>query len=235
MTFDRDPLFLSHFWKELFHLQDTKLKFSTIYHSQTDSETEVIYWSLELYLKCFASDNPRTWYQYLHLIQFWYNSSYHSAIKIVLFQALYGRPLSMIPNYRAQPWYNITGMYLNAPPIKGHTMENSATYGVDNKSIPTPPQLHRRRLGTSLMTCISSNPSHPRLISSSQEDSTTFTPSNTAYELVLSPSSRIHPVFHISLQNPIMAKHHHQRSTTLKNKPLHLPPTHFPHSSQVLN
>jgi hypothetical protein len=39
---DRDPLFLSAFWKELFLVQGTTLKYCTTYHSETDGQTEVV-------------------------------------------------------------------------------------------------------------------------------------------------------------------------------------------------
>jgi hypothetical protein len=77
---DRDVRFTSYFWKTLWHMVGTKLKFSTAYHPQTDGQTEVVNRSLGNLLRCLVNDHNRNWDLILPTAQFAYNSSINRSI-----------------------------------------------------------------------------------------------------------------------------------------------------------
>lgn len=69
----------------------TKLKKSTAYHPQIDGQTEVLNKCLEGYLRCMVGEKPSTWGSWLPLAEWWYNTTYHSAIRTTPYEALYGQ------------------------------------------------------------------------------------------------------------------------------------------------
>jgi transposase InsO family protein len=87
---DRDPVFTSKLWQEMFKLVGTELAMSSSRHPQTDGQTERVNQCLETYLCCFVHAKPRQWRQWLPLAEYWYNTSYHTAIQMSPFEALYG-------------------------------------------------------------------------------------------------------------------------------------------------
>ncbi|KAK9040868.1 hypothetical protein V6N11_016004 [Hibiscus sabdariffa] len=87
---DRDRTFTSLFWKELFKQLGTSTLFSTAHHSQTDGQTEKLNQCLEQYLRGLCFQKPRDWAKWLPHAEFWYNTNYHTALKLTPFEALYG-------------------------------------------------------------------------------------------------------------------------------------------------
>jgi len=89
---DRDRIFTSKVWQELFKLSDTQLLMSSSYHPQTDGQTERLNQCLEAFLRCTVHSCPKQWYKWLSVAEYWYNTSYHSTLQNAPFEVLYGHP-----------------------------------------------------------------------------------------------------------------------------------------------
>lgn len=96
---DRDPLFISKFWRELFSLCGTKLRMSTAYHPESDGQTEVFNRVLEQYLRSFVHNKPSQWSKFLSLAEWSYNTSVHSATGFSPYQITFGKEPPSIPHY----------------------------------------------------------------------------------------------------------------------------------------
>ncbi|GJS47498.1 putative nucleotidyltransferase, ribonuclease H [Tanacetum coccineum] len=88
---DRDPRFTSRFWKGLQKAWGTRLKFSTAFHPETDGQSERTIQTLEDMLRSCALEWAGNWDDYICLVEFAYNNSWHASIKCAPFEMLYGR------------------------------------------------------------------------------------------------------------------------------------------------
>jgi hypothetical protein len=96
---DRNPVFMSSFWKELFTLSGTKLNMSSAFHPQTDDQSEAANKIITMYLRCLAGDRPRHWLQWLPWAEYCYNSSFQASIRTSPFKMVYGRDPPSIRTY----------------------------------------------------------------------------------------------------------------------------------------
>ena len=88
---DRDPKFTGNFWRSLFKGLNTTINSSTLFHPQTDGQTERVNQVLENLLRMYVKDQPSKWEDYLHLVEFAYNNNYQASARFSPFKILYGR------------------------------------------------------------------------------------------------------------------------------------------------
>lgn len=66
---DRDRLFVSQFWQQMFAALGVQHHLSTSYHPQFDDQSEMVNQCLKNYLRCICSTNPKSWASWLPLTE----------------------------------------------------------------------------------------------------------------------------------------------------------------------
>jgi len=209
MVSDRDKIFVSHFWSALFKSQGTHLAKSTAYHPQSDGQTEVLNRCLETYLRCFVNGKPKSWAQLFSWAEYWSNTSFHSAIKMTPFQALYGREPPKLLRFGDIPKANavVEEMLQERDRVVTMLRENlQAAQARMQKSA----NKHRRELEFIVGDWVYLKLRPYRQVTVAQRRNEKLSPrffgpyqilqkiGAVAYKLQLPSSISIHPVFHIS-------------------------------------
>ncbi|GJU37276.1 reverse transcriptase domain-containing protein [Tanacetum coccineum] len=115
---DRDLRFVSNFWRSLQNALGTSLDMSTVYHPQTDGQSERTIQTLEDMLRACAIDFGKGWVNHLPLVEFSYNNNYHASIKAAPFEALYDRKCHSLVC-----WAEVGEVQLTGPDIVQETTE----------------------------------------------------------------------------------------------------------------
>ncbi|GKA54035.1 putative reverse transcriptase domain-containing protein [Tanacetum coccineum] len=88
---DRDGRFTSNFWRSFQKALGTDLSMSTVYHLETDGQSERTIQTLEDMLRACVIDFGKGWVKHFPLAKFSYNNSYHASINAAPYEALYGK------------------------------------------------------------------------------------------------------------------------------------------------
>ncbi|MBW0480175.1 hypothetical protein O181_019890 [Austropuccinia psidii MF-1] len=177
---DRGSLFVSSLWTNLCQQLNISRDLSTSYHPETDGQPERVNQILEQYLHMYVSYHQDDWNTWLPLAEFAYNNFDHSSTKQLLFLTGYGRD-PQFDSFRI-------------------TQENPA--GKLSTKIPSVQQDVKRELEVAINRfkryTDKSRASPPDFNSGDMKISA------HAYHLKLpSQCKSIHPVFHISLVEPV--------------------------------
>jgi hypothetical protein len=215
---DRDKVFTSKFWQHLFKMSGTTLAMSSAYHPQTDGQTEVLNKCVEQYLRCFTVDQPRTWSKMLTWAEFWYNSAFHSSIGMTPFKVVYGREAPTLIKYTPSIHDPITVQELLTArdEVLAQLKVNLAKAQTAMKKYADQKRRFMEfKMGDMVLVKLQPYRQHSVALHRNQKLSFRyFGPfpvieriGSMAYKLLLPPSAKIHPVFHISVLKPCTGDH----------------------------
>ncbi|WMV23990.1 hypothetical protein MTR67_017375 [Solanum verrucosum] len=208
---ERDRRFLHSFWQEINRLQGTSFAMSTVYHSQTDGQSEALNKCVEKYLRCFVVDVPIEWVAMLPQAEYWYNTSYQSSAGMTPFQALCGREPPIVAHYilRSTSSYLVEAYLVQRDEVLTLLKQNLSKAQVLMKKFADA-KCTEVTFSVVDWVYVKLNPyrqTYLRELPSHKLDIRFFGPfqilkrvGEVAYKLELPEAARIHSVFHVSVQ-----------------------------------
>ena len=233
---DRDPIFISLFWKELFKMSDTTLRMSTAYHPQTDGQTEVMNRTLEQYLHSFVHHQPLSWFRFLALAEWSYNTSQHASTGLTPYEVIYGKAPSTFSSYlRGSSRNDVVDSVLGTREEVHALLKRKLLKAQENMKFFANQSRREVVYEVDQMVYVKLRPHQQSSLRSQPSNKFTkryFGPfrvleriGKVAYRLQLPEGSKLHPVFHCSLLRP------HYGPLELPQAPL---PPDASHNSPIL-
>ncbi|KAA0046073.1 Transposon Ty3-G Gag-Pol polyprotein [Cucumis melo var. makuwa] len=221
---DRDKVFLSQFWTQLFRLSGTKLNKSTAYHPQSDGQTEVVNRGVETYLRCFCNEKPKEWIKSLPWTEYWYNTTYQRSIGMTPFQVVYGRQPPTIVSYGSSPSKNSTvEEMLQERDIILVSLREHLRLAQEQMRLYADRKRRDVEFAVGEYVLLRIRPHRQITVRSRRNEKLAprfFGPYEiiekigpVAYRLQLPENSRIHPVFHVSQLRKLVGQHENIQPT----------------------
>lgn len=213
---DWDRIFTSTFWKELFqHTQGTQLRMSSARHPQTDGQTERVNQQIECFLRCFVSAHPSRWSQWLSLCEYWYNTNWHSSTGSSPFEIIYGHPPRhfgidpdcTVASTDLQQWLDQRQLVMDS--VRQHLlraqqrMKSQADKHRTERSFEVGDSVFLK-LQPYIQASVAPRANHKLAFKFFGPYRILERIGAVAYRLDLPPSSKVHPVFHVSLLRKVL-------------------------------
>ncbi len=88
---NRNPKFISKFWRALWKRMGSELKMNISFRPQTDGQIERVNIMIQQFLSNYVAVDQQDWVDHLKLTEFCYNNSEHSATRFTPFQMVTGK------------------------------------------------------------------------------------------------------------------------------------------------